>query len=344
MTSPDSERPATVNDRLGRPLRDLRVSVTDRCNFRCPYCMPAEVFGERYQFLPKPEILSFEEIARLAAVFVSLGTRKIRITGGEPLLRADLPVLIGELAAIDGLDDLSLTTNGFLLAEAAPRLAEAGLRRVTVSLDSLDPETFQRMSGGIRAPSIVLNAIDAAERAGLAPLKINCVVQRGVNEDDIVALARRFHGSGHIVRYIEYMDVGTRNDWSGAEVVAEAEILERIDAVFPLEEVPPNYPGEVARRYRYRDGGGEIGIIASVTRPFCGGCTRARLTTNGELVTCLFAEGGTDLKTALRAGSSDDELRALVAGIWGKRENRYSEERDKERRRDGRIEMYQVGG
>ncbi|MFT4570909.1 MAG: cyclic pyranopterin phosphate synthase [Hyphomicrobiaceae bacterium] len=331
-------------DQLARPLRDLRVSVTDRCNFRCPYCMPAEVFGERYEFLPKPEILTFEEITRTAAAFVALGTRKIRITGGEPLLRAQLPILIADLARIPNLDDLSLTTNGFLLGAVARELADAGLRRVTVSLDSLDPNIFARMSGGIREPSIVLDAIDAAERAGLAPVKINCVVQRGVNEPDIVALARHFRGTGHIVRYIEYMDVGTRNQWSDDAVVSEREIIEKIAAEFPLEVIPPNYEGEVARRYRYLDGAGEIGVIASVTRPFCGGCTRARLTTEGQLVTCLFAERGVDLKASLRDGTNDEALRARIAAIWTGRNDRYSELRGKGQPAARRIEMYQVGG
>jgi cyclic pyranopterin phosphate synthase len=332
-------------DLRGRPLRDLRISVTDRCNFRCPYCMPAELFGERHAFLPKPEILTFEEIARLARVFVDLGARKLRVTGGEPLVRAELPVLIRALAGIPGVEDLALTTNGFLLAAHARALADAGLHRVTVSLDSLDPATFRRLSGSPQGPQRVLAGIAAAAAAGLGPLKINCVVQRGENDAEVVALARHFRGSGHVLRFIEFMDVGTRNVWELGRVVPAREILERIDAVFPLEPAEPNYPGEVARRWRYRDGAGEIGAIASVTRPFCGGCTRARLTAEGRLVTCLFASEGRDLKGPLRAGADDEELRALVLGRWRARDDRYSEERAASGAdRRGRVEMYQVGG
>lgn len=346
MSSSPSSQPdkAIPVDQFARPLRDLRISVTDRCNFRCPYCMPAEIFGERYQFLPKPEILNFEEITRLAAAFVALGTKKIRITGGEPLLRAQLPRLIRSLADLEGLEDLSLTTNGVLLAANAPALADAGLKRVTVSLDSLSPEIFQSMSGGIREPQTVLDAIQVAESAGLAPLKINCVVQRGVNDETITDLAAYFRGSGHIVRFIEFMDVGTRNAWESSEVVSEREILERIGSRFPLEEIAANYPGEVARRYRYTDGSGEIGVIASVTRPFCGACTRARLTTDGQFVTCLFAENGTDLKGPLREGLDGRELIAKIASIWEGRDDRYSELRGAEAAKRRPIEMYQVGG
>ncbi len=340
--------PASADAR-GRALRDLRISVTDRCNFRCPYCMPAEIFGERYRFLPKPEILTFEEIERLARLFVGLGARKLRVTGGEPLVRAELPALVARLAAIPGVEDLALTTNGFLLAGAARALADAGLRRVTVSLDSLEPEAFRRLSGSPYGPERVLEGIAAAEDAGLGPLKINCVVQRGENEDDVVELARRFRGTGHIVRFIEFMDVGTRNGWELARVVPAAEIVERIDRAFPLEAVEPNYPGEVADRWRYRDGAGEIGVIASVTRPFCGGCTRARLTAEGALVTCLFAQRGTDLKGPLRAGEDDAALRARISRVWRARDDRYSEQRAAGTGpvrvgRGGRIEMNQVGG
>jgi cyclic pyranopterin phosphate synthase len=340
--------PAT--DRRGRRLHDLRISVTDRCSFRCPYCMPAEIYGEGYRFMPRAELLSFEEIERLARIFVGLGVEKIRITGGEPLLRHQLPVLIERLAALDGLHDLTLTTNGLLLSKWAKRLRDAGLRRVTVSLDSHDAEVFRRMSGRSFGPERVLEGIEAAAAAGLAPIKINCVVQRGVNDHTLVDLARSFKGTGHIVRFIEFMDVGTLNHWDLNQVVPAKEIVERIDAEMPLESAEPNYPGEVARRYRYRDGSGEIGVIASVSQPFCGDCTRARLTIEGQLVTCLFAAGGTDLRTPLRAGARDAELRELVAGLWSRRRDRYSEERAALTDATGhvpdrpKIEMYQIGG
>jgi cyclic pyranopterin phosphate synthase len=334
-----------VVDTRGRPLRDVRISVTDRCNFRCPYCMPAELYGERFRFLPFGEILSFEEITRLAGLFVRLGARKLRLTGGEPLLRADLPTLVAMLKAIPGVEDLALTTNGHLLARHAEPLARAGLSRVTVSLDSHDEAVFQRMSGGYSSPERVLDGIAAAERAGLVPIKLNCVVERGVNDDTVVGLARRFRGTGHIVRFIEYMDVGTMNAWDRSKVVPAREIVERIDAELPLEPAEENYRGEVARRWRYRDGAGEIGVIASVTQPFCGDCTRARLTAEGSFVTCLFAAGGRDLKTPLRAGASDDELLELMTGTWRRRADRYSEERAHTPLRAARrIEMYQVGG
>jgi len=342
--SPASEGRA-VRDLFARPLRDLRISVTDRCNLRCPYCMPAEVYGERYEFLPRPEILTFEEITRLARIFVARGVRKVRLTGGEPLLRAELPVLVAALASQPGLHEVTLTTNGLLLADHADALAEAGLSRVTVSLDSLDDEVFARMSGRRNArPSTVLHAIDVAALRGLQPIKVNCVVQRGQNDEGVVDLAAHFRGSGVIVRFIEYMDVGTLNRWDAADVVPAREIVERIGAVFPLEAVDANYAGEVARRYRYRDGQGEIGVISSVTQPFCGACTRARLTTDGHFVTCLFASGGVDLKTPLRAGASDDDLLALLGSVWASRGDRYSEERFV-RRQDGRkIQMFQLGG
>jgi cyclic pyranopterin phosphate synthase len=310
--------------------------------------MPAEIFGERYRFLPRPEILTFEEIERLARILVGLGARKLRVTGGEPLLRQQLPVLVERLAAIPGVEDLALTTNGFLLPAHARALADAGMRRVTVSLDSLDPEVFRRMSGSPHGPERVLEGIASASAAGLGPVKVNCVVQRGRNDAGLLDLARHFRGTGHVLRFIEYMDVGTRNDWDLTQVVPAAEIAERIDAVFPLEPAEPRYRGEVARRLRYRDGAGEIGIIASVTRPFCGDCTRARLTAEGSLVTCLFATTGRDLKTPLRAGASDAELRDLLLGTWRRRDDRYSEERAARtgpaRARPSRIEMFQVGG
>ncbi len=331
---------------MGRPLRDLRISVTDRCNFRCPYCMPAELYGEEYTFLPRSQILSFEEIERLARIFVDLGVAKLRLTGGEPLVRAHLPDLVERLAAIDPTVDLTLTTNGALFAPVADDLAKAGLRRVTVSLDSLDPDVFSAMCGRDNVhPDIVLEAIDAAARAGLTPVKINCVVQRGVNDHTIVDLARHFRGTSHILRFIEFMDVGTLNGWDMSQVVTGAEIVDRVGAEVPLEPVEANYRGEVAKRYRYVDGSGEIGIIASVSQPFCGDCTRARLSTEGQLVTCLFAAGGLDLRGPMRDGASDEELRDLIVGCWSGRRDRYSEERSSLTiRPKRRVEMFQVGG
>ena len=287
----------SVTDTRGREMRDLRISVTDRCNFRCPYCMPAEVFGARYAFLPKPEILTFEEIQRLTRLFVDLGVRKLRLTGGEPLLRADVPTLVRLLTQIDGVEDTALTTNGYLLPRYAEALRKAGLNRVTVSLDSLDDDVFKRMNGREISVERVLEGIRAAEAAGFDQIKINCVVQRGVNDEAVAELARHFKGTGHIVRYIEYMDVGNLNQWSLSEVVPAREIVSRVSEVAPIEPAAPNYRGEVANRYRYADGSGEIGVIASVSQPFCGDCTRARLSTDGHLLTCLFAGGGKDLKT-----------------------------------------------
>ncbi|MEE8311326.1 MAG: GTP 3',8-cyclase MoaA [Candidatus Binatia bacterium] len=337
-----------TSDRLGRPLRDLRISVTDRCNFRCPYCMPAEIFGEKYAFLPRPELLTFEEIARIARLSVELGATKLRITGGEPLLRRDLSRLVEQLASIEGLQDLALTTNGTLLAEQAAALADAGLRRVTVSLDSLDDEAFKKLNGREHSVAPVLEGIEAAERAGLDPIKINCVVVRGVNDHGVVDLARRFKGTGHTVRFIEYMDVGTRNAWVPDEVVSAAEIVEQISASLPIEPVDPAYRGEVARRYRYRDGGGEVGVVSSISAPFCGDCTRARLSSDGRLLTCLFATTGRDLKTPLRDGTDDDTLRGLIGGVWRARTDRYSEERSARARPadpdTDKIEMYEIGG
>ena len=306
-----------TTDKFGRPMHDLRISVTDRCNFRCPYCMPAEVFGESYQFLPKDEILSFEEIARLARIFVDLGVRKLRITGGEPLLRNDLPKLVAMLAAIQGVEDLTLTTNGYLLAQQAQALKDAGMSRVTVSLDSLDDDVFKKMNGRGFAPRRVLHGIEKAAEVGLSPVKINAVVQKGLNDHTIVELARYFKGTGHIMRFIEYMDVGNRNGWKWDEVVPAAEIIQRIDAEMPLEPIESGYRGEVAMRHRYRDGEGEIGVIASVTQPFCGDCTRSRLSTDGQLYTCLFANRGISLRDPMRSGANDNELRELIARVWG---------------------------
>ena len=337
-----------IADLFGRPLRDLRISVTDRCNFRCPYCMPAEIFGEAYEFLPKDEILTFEEISRLASLFVNAGVNKLRITGGEPLLRVDLPKLIAQLAAIPGADDITLTTNGYLLAQQATQLADAGLDRITVSLDSLDDEVFKRMNGRGFGTRRVLDGIGRASDAGLNPVKINAVVQKGVNDHTVVDLARHFRGTGHIVRFIEYMDVGNRNGWKLDEVVSAAEIVAMIDAELPLEPAEPNYVGEVANRWRYRDGSGEIGVIASVTQPFCGNCTRARLSTDGKLYTCLFATDGVDLRGPMRQGASDADLADIIAGAWRVRRDRYSEERTEltaaEASGRTKVEMYHIGG
>jgi len=336
-----------VRDTLGRPVRDLRVSVTDRCNFRCPYCMPAEIYGEKYEFLPRAELLSFEEIARLARIFVQLGVNKLRLTGGEPLVRNGVERLIALLAPIDGVQDLTLTTNGYLLAQQARALNDAGLQRITVSLDSLDDDVFKAMNGRNYGVTRVMDGIEAAEAAGLSPIKINAVVQRGMNDHTIVDLARHFKGTGHIVRFIEYMDVGNLNGWKLDQVVPAREIFDSINAQMPLEPAEANYRGEVARRYRYLDGAGEIGIIASVTQPFCGDCTRARLSTDGKLFTCLFAGKGTDLRGAMRDGAGDDDLRDLVAGVWSRREDRYSELRTQFTRQETpprKVEMYQIGG
>ncbi len=331
-------------DRLGRRIHDLRVSVTDRCNFRCTYCMPREVFGPGYRFLPRAELLTFEEIARVAQVLVGEGVEKVRLTGGEPLLRRDLDRLVAMLAAIPGLTDLALTTNGSLLERQAAGLAAAGLRRVTVSLDSLDDAVFARLNDVAVPVATVLAGIDAAIAAGMAPVKVNMVVRRGVNEESIVPMARYFRERGQVVRYIEYMDVGTTNGWRMDDVVPMAEILARIDAVFPLAPVPPAYPGEVAGRYRYRDGSGEIGVIASVTRPFCGDCTRLRLTAEGELYTCLFGGRGHDLRAPLRAGADDAALAARVREIWAARDDRYSELRAAGGTGLPKVEMSHIGG
>ncbi len=334
----------TPRDQQGRRLHDLRISVTDRCSFRCPYCMPKELFGPAFEFIKRQQLLTYEEITRLARIFVELGVEKVRLTGGEPLLRRDLCDLIRWLAAVPGIRDLTLTTNGLLLPKFATDLAAAGLDRVTVSLDSLDEAVFGRMNDVGVGVDKILTGIDSALAAGLTPLKVNAVVQRGVNDHTIVDLARHFHGSGVIVRFIEFMDVGTTNGWRLDTVVPTAEIVERIDRVLPLEPVAANYPGEVAKRHRYRDGGGEIGVIASVTQPFCGGCTRARLSPEGKLFSCLFANTGHDLRAPLRAGDSDEDLRQRLARIWGKRDDRYSEIRSAATAQLPRIEMSYIGG
>ncbi|HZE10089.1 MAG TPA: GTP 3',8-cyclase MoaA [Burkholderiales bacterium] len=330
-------------DALGRGLHDLRISVTDRCNFRCIYCMPRDVFGPDYAFLAKSELLSFEEIARLTRVFRGHGVEKVRLTGGEPLLRKNLERLIEMLADIPGLD-LTLTTNGSVLAKKARALKAAGLRRVTVSLDSLDEAVFRRMNDADFPVAEVLNGIDAASAAGLAPIKINMVVKRGENEDSVLPMARYFKGSGHIVRFIEFMDVGATNGWRMDDVLPSAEIVRMIGEKMPLEAVEPNYTGEVAGRWRYRDGSGEIGVISSVTQAFCSTCTRARLSTEGMLYTCLFATAGYDLRAMLRGGSSDDEISGAIARIWHARADRYSEIRTAETAKLRKIEMSYIGG
>jgi len=339
----DTQSLSSVTDRFGRRLRDLRVSVTDRCNFRCRYCMPREVFGPDFAFLPRSEILHFGEIRQLVQVMRRFGLQKVRLTGGEPLLRKEMPRLVSMLREVEGIE-LAMTTNGALLERMAAPLAEAGLGRVTVSLDSLDPEVFARMNDTKVPVERVLAGIDAAVAADLAPVKINAVVRRGLNDGGIVALARHFHGTGVTLRFIEFMDVGTANGWRMDEVVPGREIIRRIDAELPLEPLPPRYPGEVATRYRYQDGGGEVGVITSVTEPFCGGCTRARLSSEGSLYTCLFAGEGVDLKTPLRDGATDDELAAIIEGIWTRRDDRYSEIRSEETRDRPKVEMSYIGG
>jgi cyclic pyranopterin phosphate synthase len=329
-------------DKLGRRLHDLRISVTDRCNFRCVYCMPKDVFGRDYPFLPQEALLTFEEIARMARTFVDLGVEKIRLTGGEPLLRKHVERLVAMLAELPV--DLTLTTNGALLARKARALADAGLKRVTVSLDALDDTTFRAMGDTDTPVAQVLEGIEAASRAGLAPVKINVVVKRGVNEHAILDLAHHFRGTGHIVRFIEYMDVGATNGWRMDDVVSAAEILERIGAAFPLEPIDPNYAGEVAERWRYRDGAGEVGVIASVTQAFCRDCTRMRLSTDGKLYTCLFANDGHDLRGLVRGGADDATLARAISAVWRAREDRYSELRTAATPRERRIEMSYIGG
>lgn len=332
-------------DRLGRPLRDLRISVTDRCNFRCTYCMPKEVFGTDYAFLPHADLLTFEEIERLVRILAAHGVQKIRLTGGEPLLRRDLDQLIAAIAKVQGIDDIALTTNGSLLTEAlCVRLRHAGLRRITVSLDAMDDDVFMKLND-VRFPAAkVLQAIDIASAAGLAPVKINMVVKRGVNEDQILKMCERFRWTGQIVRFIEYMDVGHSNGWRLADVVPANEIIARIGGVWELEPVPAERPGDVAVRYRYRDGAGEIGVIASVTHPFCGNCTRLRLTADGQLYTCLFGSRGHDVRTLLRSGASDAELAARIGELWGARADRYSELRTEATPDVERVEMSKIGG
>ncbi len=335
----------TILDSLQRPLRDLRISVTDRCTFRCTYCMPKEVFGRDYVFLSREDLLSFEEIARLTRIFVDLGVHKVRLTGGEPTLRRDFHKLVAMLADIEGLEDIAMTTNGSLLTlDKAKELKAAGLDRVTVSLDSLREEVFQSMNDVGFPVAKVLEAINNAEAAGLTPIKVDMVVKRGVNDTDIVDMARHFRGTGHILRFIEYMDVGTTNGWRMEDMVSAKEILEILQREWPLEPVDPNYFGEVAERYRYLDGQGEVGIIASVTRAFCGACTRARLSADGELYTCLFGVKGHDLRKLLRDGSSDEQVAEAVRAIWGIRNDRYSEIRSEDTIGLHKVEMSKIGG
>jgi len=335
---------AAPRDTRGRPLHDLRISVTDRCNFRCVYCMPRAVFGPDHAFLPRSELLSFEEIARLVRIFTGLGVEKVRLTGGEPLVRRELATLVAQLAAIPGVHDLTMTTNGALLPRHARSLADAGLQRVTISLDADDDATFMRVNDAGVPVEQVMAGIAAAEEAGLGPIKLNMVVKRGWNEHAILPMARRFHGTGRILRFIEYMDVGHSNGWRLDEVVTADEILSTIASELPLEPMPPTHPGEVAERFRYTDGGGEIGVIASVSRPFCGDCSRARLSVDGQLYTCLFATTGHDLRALLRGGATDADLEADLRRVWGARDDRYSELRSAETVDLPKVEMSYIGG
>ncbi|HVP34051.1 MAG TPA: GTP 3',8-cyclase MoaA [Steroidobacteraceae bacterium] len=343
---PLTRRPAP-RDRRSRPMRDLRISVMDRCNFRCPYCMPRETFHEKYRFLGSHERLSFDEIVRLARLFVQLGVRKLRLTGGEPLLRPNLTELIGDLTGIPGIEDVALTTNGMLLAKYASELKAAGLKRVTVSLDSLDPAVFARMSGGFGSPGEVVEGIERARSAGLEPIKINAVVQRGVNDHTVLELLERFRGTGVIVRFIEYMDVGNRNHWSSELVIPSRELAARIAARWPLASLEPGYRGEVAERYAFADGQGEVGFISSVSQPFCGDCSRVRLSSDGVIYTCLFATRGTSLRDALRGGASDEQLLELISHVWLGRADRYSELRASlphGAQEPHKVEMFYIGG
>lgn len=343
---PNDTNPASVIlDRLNRPLRDLRISVTDRCNFRCVYCMPKAIFDSNYPYLPRAELLSFEEIERVARLLVAQGVEKIRITGGEPLLRRGLEKLIEQLAKLPV--EVTLTTNGALLEKKAQSLKDAGLKRITVSLDALDDATFKRMNDVDFAVDDVLQGIEAAAKIGLAPIKINCVVKRGMNDDQILPLARYFRSSGHILRFIEFMDVGNSNGWKLDEMLSSQEVIARVNAEFPLTPIEPNYPGEVAKRWRYQDNQGEIGVISSVTQAFCGSCTRLRLSTEGQLYTCLFAQQGYDIRKLLRQGSTDTEIQSAIAKLWQAREDRYSEQRSlvsPSMNTSDKIEMSYIGG
>ncbi|MEP0804370.1 MAG: GTP 3',8-cyclase MoaA [Chloroflexota bacterium] len=332
-----------LTDTLQRPLRDLRISVTDRCNFRCVYCMPKEVFGSDHPFLPHSEVLTFEEIARLARIFASLGVKKIRLTGGEPLVRRDLPLLVSMLSQIPNLD-LTMTTNGSLLARNAQALKDAGLKRITVSLDSLDNAVFKAMNDVDFPVEKVLEGMEVAQKVGLEPIKVNMVVKRGLNESSILPMARFFREKGYILRFIEYMDVGSTNGWRMDDVVSAKEIVNIINAELPLEPLDPNYKGEVAERWRYKDGSGEIGVIASVTQPFCRDCNRARLSAEGKIYTCLFGIKGHDVKSLLRGGASDEEISQFIAHVWGRRSDRYSEIRSENTVALPKVEMSHIGG
>lgn len=333
-----------VRDRLSRPLRDLRISVIDRCNYRCPYCMPAEVYGEGHEYLARKDWLTPGEIKRVASLFVQLGVAKLRLTGGEPLLRRDITEIVSALASLRGIDDLALTTNGTRLAAQAAALKEAGLRRVTVSLDSLDETVFRRMNGDRGDVATVLRGIDTALAAGFAPVKVNVMVQRGLNDHTIIDLLQRFRGTGVIVRFIEFMDVGSLNRWRREDVVPSHELLERITARWPVEPLQQNYRGEVAERYRYQDGQGEIGFISSVSAPFCGDCHRARMSADGTIYTCLFARSGVNLREVLRSGASDADLIGLLQNTWRQRRDRYSEIRGEIVAAERKVEMYRMGG
>lgn len=344
MSEQTTTPPATLNDALGRALRDLRISVTDRCNFRCTYCMPKEIFGRGYQFLPHEDVLTFEEITRLVRIFASLGTRKLRLTGGEPFMRREIETLVAMLAEIPGIQDLAITTNGSFPTARIASIQAAGVRRMTVSLDALDDETFFKLNDMQVPVSRVMGWIDMAIEAGFSPLKINMVVKRGVNEHSILPMARLFNRPETILRYIEFMDVGSSNGWRMDDVIPAKEILQRVHQEMPLEPIAPNYPGEVATRFRYQDTGNEVGVIASVTMPFCRGCTRARLSANGSLYTCLFAAQGHDLKSLLRSGASDQQISQTILDIWTNRSDRYSELRSQETADLPKVEMSFIGG
>ena len=331
-------------DKLSRPLRDLRVSVTDRCNFRCPYCMPAEIYGERYEFLPRNDLLTFEEITRIVKLSTQLGVKKVRLTGGEPLVRQDVVELVSMIANLDGIEDFAMTTNAYLLSGMAESLKKAGLQRITVSLDSIDDEVFKKMNGRGFGTAKVIDGIAAAKEAGLDPIKINAVVQKGINDNTLVELASWCRDNGYTPRFIEYMDVGTLNDWKLDEVLPASEIVKIIEGEFSVTPIESSYRGEVAKRYRYKDGKGEFGVISSVTQPFCGDCTRLRLSPEGQIVTCLFADGGTDLRGPMRSDIPDEELLNIMSGTWSNREDRYSEIRTSMTSPRKKVEMYHIGG
>ena len=331
-------------DKLSRPLRDLRVSFTDRCNFRCPYCMPAEIYGERYEFLPRNDLLTFEEITRIVKLSTQLGVKKVRLTGGEPRVRQDVVELVSMIASLDGIEDFAMTTNAYLLSGMAESLKKAGLQRITVSLDSIDDEVFKKMNGRGFGTAKVIDGIAAAKEAGLDPIKINAVVQKGINDNTLVELASWCRDNGYTPRFIEYMDVGTLNDWKLDEVLSASDIVKIIEGEFSVTPIESSYRGEVAKRYRYKDGKGEFGVISSVTQPFCGDCTRLRLSPEGQIVTCLFADGGTDLRGPMRSDIPDEELLNIMSGTWSNREDRYSEIRTSMTSPRKKVEMYHIGG